>query len=294
MADRKRTDPDWEDLRIFLALGRHGSLSAAARALSVNHATIARRLRSLEASLGEKLVERRPNGYVLTSVGALTLATAGDMETAARTLGRDVSDSSPRGLVRINASPALAHGFLIARLAGLAVRYPALDIDLATDMRSVSLDRHETDIAIRLSRPDDGDVIAKRVLGMGFGYYGTPEACVRIENGAEPEFIGFDEANSQLPEALWVARHFPRARLTFRVSNQFAQAIVARSGRGVALLPHYIGRSEPALRLCKLEPAPSPRDVYLVTRRRDRENVAVRVVAEEIASFFHDEIALFG
>ncbi|MBI0539672.1 LysR family transcriptional regulator, partial [Roseomonas sp. KE2513] len=66
MADQKRTDLDWQDVRNFVALARHGSLSAAARMLSVNHATIARRLHSLEESLGEKLVERRSDGYVLT------------------------------------------------------------------------------------------------------------------------------------------------------------------------------------------------------------------------------------
>jgi molybdate transport repressor ModE-like protein len=78
--DEKRTEVDWQDLRIFLALGRHGSLSAAARALGVNHATIARRLHSLEDSLGEKLVESRPEGFALTLAGTHALAVAGDMD----------------------------------------------------------------------------------------------------------------------------------------------------------------------------------------------------------------------
>jgi molybdate transport repressor ModE-like protein len=82
MADEKRTEIDWQDLRIFLALGRHGSLSAAARAVGVNHATIARRLRSLEDSLGEKLIERRPEGFALTRAGTHTLAVASDMDSA--------------------------------------------------------------------------------------------------------------------------------------------------------------------------------------------------------------------
>jgi molybdate transport repressor ModE-like protein len=63
MADRFRTAPDWEDVRHFAALARHGSLSAAARALGVNHATVARRLAGLERTLGARLVERRPTGY---------------------------------------------------------------------------------------------------------------------------------------------------------------------------------------------------------------------------------------
>jgi len=70
---------DWEDMRVFLALGRHGSLSAAARALSVNHATIARRIQSLEDRLGDKLVDRRPDGYALTPAGRLALAAASEM-----------------------------------------------------------------------------------------------------------------------------------------------------------------------------------------------------------------------
>lgn len=83
MPDRTRTAPDWEDVRFFLALARHGSLSAAARALKVNHATVARRVAGLEASLGAALLERRPAGYELTGFGRLALQAAGGMEDAA-------------------------------------------------------------------------------------------------------------------------------------------------------------------------------------------------------------------
>jgi molybdate transport repressor ModE-like protein len=293
VADRKRTDIDWQDLRIFLALGRHGSLSAAARALGVNHATIARRIQSLEASLGEKLVERRPDGYVLTPAGTHALAAASDMEAAAQTVGRSGSDGAPKGLVRVNASPALGHGFLIERLAVLTVRHPGLDIDLATDMRSVSLERHETDIAIRLSRPEDGDVIAKPLTSIGYGFYGTPAACDRVEHGGDPVFIGFDEADAFVPEAVWLGRQFPRSRLAFRASNQFGQALAARSGVGLALLPHYIGRTQPALRQCRIEPLPPPRDVWILTRRRDRKDLPVGIVAAHIIDLFATERALF-
>ncbi|MEJ5976284.1 LysR family transcriptional regulator [Novosphingobium sp. PS1R-30] len=294
MADRKRTDVDWQDLRVFLALGRHGSLSAAARALGVNHATIARRIRSLEQSAGAKLVERRPEGYALTSAGNQALAAAGDMEAAARAIGRSGTDDAPKGLVRVNASPALAHGFLARRLAGLTVRHAALDIDLASDIRSISLERHEADIAIRLSRPEDGDVIARPLVTLGYGFYGTPAACLAVEHGAEPVFIGFDEADGHVPEAGWLARHYPRRRVAFRASNQFAQAMAALSGAGLALLPHYIGRSEPGLRGCALDVAPPPRDAWMLIRRRDRGDLAIRTVAEGLAALFDAERALFA
>ncbi|ONN63885.1 LysR family transcriptional regulator [Herbaspirillum sp. VT-16-41] len=295
MTEKKRTEPDWQDIRIFLALGRYGSLSAAARALSATHSTISRRLRSLEATLGEKLVERRPEGYVLTEAGTRALAAAGDMEAAVQTLGRGSEDGSVRGLVRVNASPAISQGFLVAKLARLPLLYPGLDIDLASDLRAVSLERHVTDIAVRLGRPKDGDVIAKPLGQMGFGFYGTKAVCKRIADGAEPVFIGFDEANAYIPEAEWLARHFPQARVVFRANNQVAQATAALTGVGVALLPHYIGRSTPKLLPCDLAPAPSPppREIWLITRGQDRKDLPIRTVVDYLLETFASERALF-
>lgn len=138
MTDQKRTALDWQDVRIFLALAHQGSLSAAARMLSVNHATIARRLHSLEESLREKLVERRPDGYALTLAGTHALHAASDMEQAAQILSRGMQDGTPSGLVRISASPGLTGGFLISRLPALTTRYPKLDIDLSPALLSIS------------------------------------------------------------------------------------------------------------------------------------------------------------
>ena len=292
MADRKRTEPDWQDLRVFLALARHGSLSAAARALSVTHATIGRRIRSLEASVGERLVERRPDGYVLTDAGTEALAVASDVEVAIRTLGRGGDEDAPRGLVRVTAPPALALGFLAKRLARLPGEFPGLDVELATDLRVVSLERHEADVAVRLGKPKDGDVVAALLASMGFGFYGTPEVCRKVEGGGEPEFIGFDEANSSLPEAAWLTSRFPRARVAFRANNHFAQAIAARAGAGLALLPHYIGRVDGDLRLIPQQGAPPPREAWLVTRRQNKA-LSVRAVGEFIARIFAEEWTLF-
>lgn len=293
MADQKRTDIDWQDVRIFVALARHGSLSAAARMLAVNHATIARRLHSLEQSLGEKLVERRPEGYVLTPAGTHALEAATDMEQAAQILGRGMTDGAPSGLVRINASPGLSSGFLVSRLPALATRYPKLDIDLAPALRSISLERHEADIAIRFDRPKDGDFIARKVATVGYGFYGTEDACLSVENGSDPVLIGFNEADANLSASTWMTRHFPRARVAFRAKDQFLQAIAARSGIGLALIPHYIGRSDPELRRCDLGAVPASKEVFVLTRTRDKKDASIRVVADELVAMFEQESDLF-
>jgi DNA-binding transcriptional LysR family regulator len=291
--DKKRSEPDWQDLRVFLALGRHGSLSAAARALSVNHSTILRRVRSLEATLGMKLVERRPESYVLTPDGTRTLTIAGEMEAAVQRLGRGEADGSPRGMVRVNAPPGLSQGFLIGKLAELPVRYPGLDIDLATDVRRVSLERHVTDIAVRIDRPDDGDFLAKLIGPLVYGFYGTASVCAQFEAGVDPVFVGFDEVNAYVPEAIWMARQYPRARMAFRANNQVAQAAAASAGAGLALLPHYIGRRSPELRLCPHLPVLPAREIWLLTRRQDRKNLAIRTVADYLTQLFADERSLF-
>ncbi|MFK3799973.1 LysR family transcriptional regulator [Pseudomonas sp. NPDC088444] len=293
MADKKRTDIDWQDVRVFLALGRHGSLSAAARALSVNHATIARRIQSLESTMGEKLIERRPEGYMLTPAGIRTMTAAGDMEAAVQTLGRGGADASPRGLVRVNAPPALAQGFLVEQLSKLPAQYPGLDIDLATDLRSVSLERHQADIAVRIGRPLDGHFIAKALGHLAFGFYGTEAVCQAVEDGGEPSFISFNEENADLTDAQWLVRHFPQARIAFRASHHVAQAMAAKSGSGLALLPHYVGRQTPGLRICPMDRVPPTREVWLLMRPQDKKDLPIRTVADFLQGVFVEQRGLF-
>lgn len=287
MTVQKCTDLDWEDVRFFLALARHASLSAAARALSVNHATVARRIRSLETGVGDYLVERRPDGYVLTALGTRVLASALAMETAAGVMSRRQRLEGPSGLVRINAPPSLSQMFLAGKLARLVQQYAGLDLELAADFRAVSLERGETDIAVRYGKPDDGDVIATRAGKLGFGFYATKACAAR--SSAKPVFIGFDEANGALPEAQWLSRRFPGSRFALRVNSQVAQASAARTGLGFALLPHIVARQTPGLVLCELKHTPPTREIWLLTRSRDRNNRAIRTVRDFLIDSFRKE-----
>lgn len=278
---------------MFLALGRFGSLSGAARTLRVNHATIARRIQSLEATLDEKLVERRRDGYALTPAGSRMLAVVSEMEAAVQGIGRGGADGQPRGLVRVNAPPALAQGFLIGHLAALTRKHPNLDVELATDLRVVSLQRREADIAVRMVRPRDGDLVARRLVSVAYGYYGTRATCRSIGKGGEPVFIGFDEANAHMPESAWQAQHHPRARIGFRANHHVAQAAAAQSGAGLALLPHYIGRTQKGLEWFAPFPVPPDREIWLITRHQDRKDLPIRTVVDFLAALFSSRRALF-
>lgn len=205
----------------------------------------------------------------------------------------DGADDGPKGLVRVNTPPTLAQAFLVERLALLAAAHPKLDIDVATDVREVSLERRETDIALRLAKPPDGDVIARRLATLRFGLYGSESACVSAESGNEPVFVGFDEANASLPEAVWLRRQFPKARMSLRTSSQLSQAAAARTGAGLLLLPQYVGHNDPRLRPCRIEHQPFAREVWMITRRQDRKDLSVQVVSEFLVRVFADERHLF-
>src|SRR6202034_4892878 len=135
--------------------------------------------------------------------------------------------------------------------------------------------------------------IAKPFATTAYAFYATAEACARLTAGEEPAYIGFDEADAHLPEAVWLSRRFPRARRPFRASNQFAQGIAARSGVGVALLALYIGRGESSLPRCDLGPVPAPREVFVVRRRQNARTMPVNVVVDHLVSVFRQDRALF-
>ena len=289
MADQNRTALNWEDVRFFVALARHGSLSAAARILSVNHATVARRIAAFEAALGERLVERRPDRYVLTSAGTRVLSVASGMEAAAAGLKRGVSDDAPKGLVRINAPPSLTQVFLISFAAPLTTLHARLDLDLVSDLRYVSLERRETDIAIRLGRREDGDFVAKKLTTVGYGFYASARWRARVKKGIVPTFVSFDEMNTSVPEHLWIKKRFPQSRISFRTNSQLGQAQAAGANAGVALLPHFVGRSNRALKQCSLGVDLPSSDYWLLVRRNDLKEVSVRTVVDFLTDLFHVE-----
>ena len=291
MPVRKQTrDLDWEDLRYFVALTRHGSLSATARGLRVTHATVARRVTSLEELLGRPLFERRADGYVLTAEGKALLDEANAMEEAALAVLRRMDNSNElNGLVRLTATRALADSFLVDRLAELHQRHPNLDIELVSEARVMSLARREADLALRLGPSKDSDLMARRIASISFGLYAAPGYCKRLAGGEPPVFIGFDRDSDFVFEASWLMRQFPNGRFTFRTNSQMSQAAAARAGYGVALLPRYLAARDPALVTVPLaEPLPN-REVWLLIRRDLTKVPTIRTVADYLVDMFRRE-----
>ena len=297
MSVKKRTDRlDWEDVRYFVALARHGTLSATARALRINHATVARRITSLERLIGRALFDRRAKGYVLTVEGKAVLNDANAMDEAALAVLRRLDAGTElNGLVRLAAGRVLAERFLIDRLRRFHERYPAIDLEVIGGSRVVSLAKREADIALRYGSPKDSELVARRLAKITFGLYASSAYRDRLNAGQEPAFIGFDQDSDFVAEAGWLARHFGHSRFSFRTSSQTTQAAAARAGYGVALLPRYVvAIHEPDLVEVSLGERLPERDVWLLIRRDLTKNPRVRAVADYLTEVFHRERRLLA
>jgi DNA-binding transcriptional LysR family regulator len=297
MPDKKRTDRlDWEDVRYFVTLARHGTLSATARALRVNHATVSRRIASLETLVGRTLFDRRARGYVLTAEGKEVLVEANAMDEAALAVLRRLDAGTElSGLVRLAAGRVLAERFLIDRLRAFHERYPAIDLEVFGGSRFVSLAKREADVAIRSGAPEDNELVARRLATITFGFYASAAYRDKLKAGQTPAFIGFDEGSDFIAEAKWMAQQFGKQRFSFRTNSQTTQAAAARADYGVALLPRYIvATHEPDLVEVSLGKRLPERDVWLLIRRDLAKIPRVRAVADYLVDVFRRERRLLA
>jgi DNA-binding transcriptional LysR family regulator len=293
MAVQKRTaDLDWEDVRYFAALARHGTLAATARTLKVTHATVARRLSNLETTLGQPLFSRHREGYRLNAAGAAALGEAAQMELAAGALGaardahRSAGTSGIAGQVRITAARVFADGFLAERMGALTRQHPGLELEIVATSRNLSLARREAEIALRLARPAAGELLARRIATLDYGFYASPDYKRRVDCGETPVFIAFDDASDYVLEAAWARKFFSGRQVALRANSQGAQAAAARGGAGIALLPGLIARAQGGLERVEFDEEPPSRELWLLMRPDVARLARVRAVADHLVELF--------
>ena len=272
---------DWEDIRHFVALAREGTLSAAARTLGVDHATVARRVAALETSTGLKLVDRRARVTALTEDGRRIAAVAAPMEEAAFALSRTAQAAKPGidGEVTVSAPPNFASAVIAPQLVRLRQRHPGIRIKLMGEKRRASLSRREADVALRLSRPVESGLFVRKIGSFGFSLYGAPAYLNQTPPHAFA-FIGYDASMAESPQEVWLRTVIGEREVVLRTNDLETQIVAARSGLGIAALPHYLGDRDPRLQRHDVPHKPVSRDVWLLVHRDLRQVPPVRAVME--------------
>jgi DNA-binding transcriptional LysR family regulator len=239
---------DWDDLRHFAALARTGSLTAAARELDVEHATVGRRIASLEKSLKLILVDRRGRRWSLTDDGERIATIARRMEAEEQAVRRAAigAHSELTGTVTITAPPALASALVARPLALLRKRHPGLILHILGETRIASLEKGEADIALRLSRPTVGNLTIVKLGKMHFYAYGSHDYLAEIPK-EEWQFVGGDGELSNVQQ-LRVLEKFASGRsFSIRANTLEIQQAVARAGGGIAILPDFMAATDSGL-----------------------------------------------
>lgn len=249
---------DWDDLRVFLAVFRAGSINAAARTLGIDQSTVSRRLRTLEDQLGAPLFTRLPEGTHPTEAAARILPAAERAEAAAGAVGQAIAgfEVAVEGVVRIASIDSMIRAFLIPRLAPLLERHPRLRLELVGGHALADLTRHEADLALRLLRPRRGDLIVRKLASLSLGVFASPSYAARVGRPralSELDWVGWESALQHLPEAQWLhsqVKTAPRvAGDNYGVLMEAAQAGLgailtgALSARHAGLVPVPVSRS---------------------------------------------------
>lgn len=276
---------DWDDVRVFLAIARTGTLGAAAKAVGQTQPTMGRRLKALEEQLGQVLFQRTSNGFVLTDEGAAVLAYAERMEEDAFGFTRALSSSDTllTGFLRVSSSDWFGQHVLTPVFARFLAKYPGVSLELVTDARLYSLARREADLVFRITPFDEPDVVQRRLMRIEYALYGHQDLPLpQAGDGQGHTVISMDTAFSDLPDVAWLKRMLPNARQAFGSNNRGVQAQMCAEGGGFAVLPCPLGDSMPTLRRIDLgEPLPG-RDVWLGYHRDLRRLARLRALLDVV------------
>lgn len=295
---------DWNELRLVLAVARAGSMTAAARALGIDHSTVFRRLNAVEARLSVRLFERLPGGaYRATSAGERMASAAERMEDEALALARDIAGADRRlsGRLRVTSSETLAYSRLTAHLAAFRRAHPGIVVELVIENRVLSLSRREADIALRPIRPKEGDLWGRRLAEVAWTFFASP-AYLEARGGPIPgpadlaghALIGWEETASGIQAADWLDRAMPSSEFVYRTNSLVNQAVAAKAGIGLALLPCYLGDAEPGLVRALREPLPElAGELWIVTHSDLKATARVRAFFDIVGDGLARERDLF-
>ncbi|MDX8456823.1 LysR family transcriptional regulator [Mesorhizobium sp. VK9D] len=289
---------DWNLIKSFVAVAETGSLSAAARRLAASQPTLGRHIAELEQALGVTLFRRGRRGYELTEAGS-TLYERGravSEQANAFSLLALGSVEAIEGTVRIAASEVVAAFVLPDMMARLGEEEPGIEIEIVASNQVENLLRRDADIAIRMVRPGQNELVARKVtdiplcLCAASSYLdrrGRPEKPADLIDHA---LIGFDRSDEIIRGFTSIGIPVGRSHFRFRTDNQIVLWEAVRTGNGIGIGQEPLAARDPNLE--KLLPGvPLPNlPVWLAMHRDVRTSMRIRRVAD----FLHEELKRYS
>ena len=286
-----RDEPKWETYRSFLGVMTQGSLSAAARKLALTQPTVGRHIDQLEADLGLSLFTRSQTGLIPTLAARELLPHAQAMASAADALVRASSgaDAEERGTVRLTASVMIGGEVLPPILTAFRDAHPHIAIELVLSDQTQDLLRRDADIAVRMVRPKQEALVARKVGRIGFGLFahrrylekhGTPRS---LEEMARHSIIGFDKETPFIQALRGNGLKLTREIFALRTDADLAQMAALRAGFGIGVTQLGIGWREPDLVPLLPGALKFELEVWLVMHKNLARTKRVRLLFDHLA-----------
>ena len=288
---------NWDDARLFLALGRETSLRGAARVLGVDQATVGRRIGAMEKSLGTKLFLRASDGYVLTAAGEVAFGAASRMEAAALELQSKLEgqDDALSGTVKVTSTDSIAIDVLIPAMATLRERHPNIRVDLEVTTQVLNLSRRQADLAIRNQKPDNPDLFVRRLASWPVGLFASEDYLARRGVPVPgTEFAGHDVVGFKphIEKGGWFTLVDEPSRQGTVAAALNAGLLIRHAvaaGLGLAEMPVVHGQRDGLVRVWPERVRKAKYDVWLVMHPDLRNTARVRAVADFFARALKDE-----
>ncbi len=247
---------NWDDLRLFLAVARAGSISGAAKKLGVQHSTVSRRMRQFEEKLGTRLIERKTGRYELTQAGENVKEASARIEREvlgvdSALLGKDAQQVGPLKVAALN---NMASSILMPMFASFSKQYPQVELHIVVANVDASLSQREADVAIRLTNSPTDTLIGKRIVTVASTIYGSRSYIEELRlHGGDPKWIGVECCGFHKS---WTRQSSSDQSHSFYSDDTQLTHSAIREGMGVSILPCFMGDADPELeRYCDPDPA---------------------------------------
>lgn len=278
-------------MQAFLAVADHGSLSAAARHLGTSQPTLGRQIKTLETQLGAELFYRQPRGFALTKTGADLVAPARDMRNAMQQIALSAAGQQARldGTVRITASVATSAMHLPRIIARIRMLEPEIAIELVPSDDSRNLLYREADIAVRMYRPTQLDLVTQHLGDIPLGIFaahsylsqrGVPRSFADLP---QHDFVGYDTNRQIIDGFADMGMPVRRDRFKVRVDDHITYWELVRAGCGIGFAQADIGRNDPLIAEIKMDMDLPVLPIWLTAHAAMRQTPRIRRVWDLLA-----------
>jgi DNA-binding transcriptional LysR family regulator len=282
---------DWNHIRAFLATVENGSLSAAARALKQTQPTLSRQISLLEETLQLTLFERGTRTMRLTDAGTELLSHVRRMADAATQISRVATGQSQaiEGTVRVTSSDAMAAYALPPCLISLRKKHPGISVELVPSNEMSDLTRRDADIAIRHARPEQPDLIAKRITDIEISLFASETyldglgPVSQLSDFSDANFIGYQHPERLVPQITAMGIPVTKQNFGITTSNGSTMYELVREGAGIAFLPTIVAEGRLGLRRIRPDAPVFNMETWLVTHREIQTNRRIRLTFDHLA-----------